>query len=146
MITLKTERLILRHFDISDAESMFNNWASDPEVVRFMPYDVCNSLEDTYKRITEWMRYFEKTAPNSAVFAIVLRDGGKVIGTIDFAETDREARVAEVGYQIGKTWWGRGYATEALPSECRATVRRGQSYLMYFRESFTLRREGGTMR
>ena len=111
---LETERLILRGFGMSDAEAMFRNWASDPEVVRFMPYDVCNTIEETRKRITEWMRYFEETAPNSAVFAIELKDSGEVIGTIDFAETDREARAAEVGYQLGKLWWGYGYAAEAL--------------------------------
>jgi ribosomal-protein-alanine N-acetyltransferase len=97
-----------------DAEAMFRNWASDPEVIRFMPYDVCDTIEDTQKRITEWMRYFEETAPNSAVFAIELKNNGEVIGTIDFAETDREARSAEVGYQLGKSWWGCGYAAEAL--------------------------------
>jgi hypothetical protein len=52
---------------------MFRNWASDPEVVRFMLYDICNTIKDTKKRIEEWMHYFEKTAPNSAVFAIELK-------------------------------------------------------------------------
>ena len=112
--TLETERLILRHFNTSDAEAMFCNWASDPDIVRFMPYDVCETLDDTNKRIKEWMLYFEETAPNSAVFAIVLKTNGEVIGTIDFAETDRNASAAEVGYQLGKAWWGFGYATEAL--------------------------------
>jgi len=112
--TLETERLVLRPFSISDAESMFRNWANDPKVVHFMPYDVCNTIEETKSRINEWMVYFKETAPNSAVFAIELKDSNEVIGTIDFAETDREARSAEVGYQLGKLWWGNGYATEAL--------------------------------
>jgi len=30
--TINTERLILRKFESSDVESVFNNWASDPEV------------------------------------------------------------------------------------------------------------------
>jgi len=111
---LETERLLLRPFSISDGEAMFCNWASDPEAVRFMPYDVCTTIEETKNRINEWMDYFEKTAPNSAVFAVELKNSGEVIGTIDFAETDREARSAEVGYQLGKSWWGNGYASEAL--------------------------------
>ena len=98
----------MRTFSISDAEAMFRNWASDPEVVRFMPYDVCNTIEETRNRINEWMGYFENTTPNSAVFAIELKDSNEVIGTIDFAETDKEARSAEVGYQLGKLWWGNG--------------------------------------
>ena len=111
---LETNRLILRPFDKSDAEAMFHNWASDPDNIRFMPYDACKSIEDAYKRIDEWMSYFEETAPNSAVYAIVLKIDGEVIGTIDFAETDREAKSAEVGYQLGKSWWGFGYTAEAL--------------------------------
>ena len=122
---LETERLILRPFLKSDAEAMFRNWASDPGVIRFMPYDVCNTIEDTQKRIEEWMTYFEETAPNSAVFAIVLKSDGEVIGTIDFAETDKNARAAEVGYQLGTSWWGYGYAAEALQAiikHCIETV------------------------
>ncbi|MCL2405499.1 MAG: GNAT family N-acetyltransferase [Defluviitaleaceae bacterium] len=111
---LETERLLLRPFSICDAKAMFCNWASDPEVVRYMPYDACNTLDETIHRISEWMTYFENTAPNSAVFAIELKDSNEIIGTIDFAETDIEARSAEVGYQLGKAWWGNGYATEAL--------------------------------
>jgi ribosomal-protein-alanine N-acetyltransferase len=113
---------------------MFRNWASDPEVVRFMPYDVCNSLEETQKRIIEWMRYFEETAPNYAVFAIILKDSGEVIGTIDFAETDREAHAAEVGYQLGKEWWGHGYAAEALRAviqHCFETVKLNRLWASY---------------
>ena len=131
---LETKRLILRNFEMSDAEAMFRNWASDPEVVRFMPYDVCNSIEETKKRITEWMRYFEDTAPNSAVFAIVLKDSGEVIGTIDYAETDKDARSAEVGYQLGKLWWGRGYAAEALQAvirHCFETVKLNRIWASY---------------
>ncbi len=115
MTTIETERLILRHFAISDASAMFQNWANDAEVVRFMPYTVCNTLEETQKRIEEWLAYFQEAAANSwELFAIELKSIGEVIGTIDFAETDREARAAEVGYQLGKQWWGKGYAAEAL--------------------------------
>lgn len=113
-IQLETERLILRRFEMSDAEAMYRNWANDPDVVHFMPYDVCDSIEVTRKRIAEWLKYFEDTAPNSGVFAIELKSDGEIIGTIDFAETDREARSAEIGYQLGKARWGNGYADEAL--------------------------------
>jgi RimJ/RimL family protein N-acetyltransferase len=115
MIKLETERLLLRRFERSDAESMFRNWASDPDVVRFLPYDACLTLEDTKRRIDRWIGYFAEAAPGAwEPFAIVLKSSGDVIGTIDYAEYDRKARSAEVGYQIGKAWWGSGYATEAL--------------------------------
>jgi len=112
---LETGRLLLRHFQRSDAEAMFRNWASDPEVVRFMPYDVCYSLEETENVINNWFNYCEEAAPDSyEIFAIELKLTSEVIGTIDYVEYDRKARSAEVGYQLGKPWWGNGYAPEAL--------------------------------
>ena len=33
---LETERLLLRPFRAEDAEAMFRNWASDPEVTRYL--------------------------------------------------------------------------------------------------------------
>jgi ribosomal-protein-alanine N-acetyltransferase len=48
------------------------------------------------------------------LFAIQLKSNDAVIGTIDFGETDKEAHAAEIGYQLGKAWWGNGYAAEAL--------------------------------
>jgi RimJ/RimL family protein N-acetyltransferase len=131
---IETERLILRQFNITDAEAMFRNWANDPEAVRFMPYDVCATVEDTVNHIIQWMRYFEETAPNSALFAIELKNNGEVIGTIDFTETDKEARSAEVGYQFGKAWWGQGYATEALRAiiqHCFETVKLNRLWASY---------------
>ena len=113
---LETERLILRPFELSDTESVYRNLASDPDVVRFMCYEVCESLEAAHKHIEQWLEYFNKLTPGSSwcLFSIVLKSGGELIGTIDFHENDREAHAAEIGYQLGKAWWGNGYATEAL--------------------------------
>ena len=49
--TLETERLILRRFTIEDAESMFNNWASDDEVTKFLTWPTHKSIEDSKKFI-----------------------------------------------------------------------------------------------
>jgi ribosomal-protein-alanine N-acetyltransferase len=111
-VTLETERLILRRFTEDNAESMFKNWASDPEVTKFLVYDTCTTLDEIKKRISEWFAYLENY--ESDVYAIVLKETSEIIGTIDFAVIDLEAKSTEVGYQLGKTWWGKGYAAEAL--------------------------------
>lgn len=112
-VTLETERLILRRFTIDDAEQMFRNWANDADVVRYMLYDRCDTIEATRKHIEQWLHYFDEPGARE-LFAILLKTTGEIIGTIDYAELDLEARSAEAGYQIGKQWWGAGYATEAL--------------------------------
>ena len=115
-IRLETERLILRRFELSDADVMHRNLTSDPDVVRFMSYNVCKSIEDTQKHIDQWMEYFSDLPSNSSwcLFAIIHKSSGDLIGTVDFHENDREARTAEIGYQLGRAWWGNGYATEAV--------------------------------
>jgi ribosomal-protein-alanine N-acetyltransferase len=110
--TLETERLILRRFTEDDAELMFKNWASDPEVTKYLVYDTCTTLDETKKRIAKWFAYLENY--ESDVYAIVLKETDEIIGTIDFAVTDAEAKSAEVGYQLGKAWRGKGFAAEAL--------------------------------
>ena len=34
--SIETERLVLRRFSIDDAEAMYRNWASDPEVTKYL--------------------------------------------------------------------------------------------------------------
>ena len=36
--TIETDRLILRRFTVEDAPAMYSNWASDPEVTRFLTW------------------------------------------------------------------------------------------------------------
>jgi len=115
MTKLETERLVLRPFVVTDAEAMYRNWESDPEVMRFMGIEACNDMDEIHGRISNWMNYFHELGDSAwCVFAIELKSDGEVIGAIDFAETNHEARSAEIGYRIGKAWWGKGYITEAL--------------------------------
>ena len=58
------------------------------------------------------MRQYRNAAPGT--FAIALRDGGKVIGTIGFMWVQRDNRSAEVGYSLSRAYWNRGYMSEAL--------------------------------
>ena len=44
---IETDRLILRRFRLEDAEDMYANWASDPEVARFLTWPTHSSVEVT---------------------------------------------------------------------------------------------------
>ena len=112
----ETERLVLRCFELSDAEELYRNLVSDPEVSRFMCYDTCEDLGETLKHIDRWLDFFSKLEQGSSwcIFSIILKSTGELIGTIDYHVTDREAQAAEIGYKLGTAWWRKGYATEAL--------------------------------
>ncbi|MCL2188835.1 MAG: GNAT family N-acetyltransferase [Defluviitaleaceae bacterium] len=115
--TLQTERLTLRPFTLEDAEHMYNNWAQDPDIIRFYTHKTCETVEEVREWIINWAKYFtalEEKNWDYGSYAIVQKFDGEVIGTIDYAETDRDIRAAEVGYMLGKPWRGKGYVTEAL--------------------------------
>ena len=45
--SIETDRLVLRKFEMTDAEDIFDNWASDPEVFRFWSWEPHKGIEET---------------------------------------------------------------------------------------------------
>ena len=77
---LATDRLTLRRFEIEDAENMFYNWASDPEVTKYLTWPAHESVEVTEKILTDWISHYEEK--NFYQWAIELNDLEQPIGTI----------------------------------------------------------------
>ena len=60
--TIETERLILRAFRAEDAEAMFRNWASDPEVTKFLTWPAHGDVSVTRHVLADWVgRYGESS-------------------------------------------------------------------------------------
>ena len=106
---LETERLILRPWQESDAESLYT-YASDPAVGPPAGWPPHTSVENSREII--------KTALSGAeTYAVCLKDG-KPIGSVglhlngstDMTDRDDEC---ELGYWIGKPYWGQGLIPEA---------------------------------
>ncbi|WP_054957494.1 GNAT family N-acetyltransferase [Paenibacillus dakarensis] len=107
---LETERLILRKITMDDAEDMFL-YASDDEVSRFVPWETHRTIENTLGYISFVVeRYENKTI---APWGIEYKENGRMIGTVDFVFWKPEHQVAELGYVLGKDYWGKGIITEA---------------------------------
>ena len=104
---LNTDRLLLRPFQDSDVEDALS-YRDDREFARFLPH----IPQPFTRRDAEAFVALNMSEPweRSPTFAVVL--DGTLIGTVNF-EVDRDARTAMLGYAIGRTWWGRGIATEA---------------------------------
>ncbi|MDE6677239.1 MAG: GNAT family N-acetyltransferase [Clostridia bacterium] len=107
---LKTERLVLRPFRVSDAEEMYANWASDPEVTKFLTWPPHNSAEDTRAILTLWEE--ESKQPNVYHWAITLE--GELIGDIALHAVNESSERAVVGYCLSKKHWRKGIMPEAL--------------------------------
>ncbi len=105
---LETERLILRHWEDSDAEECYR-YAKDPRVGPPAGWPPHTDIENTRQVIRDILK-----APET--YAIVLKETGLPVGSMglhfhsDLAEADGEA---ELGYWIGVPYWGRGLVPEA---------------------------------
>lgn len=109
---LDTPRLILRPFRPGDGEAMFRNWANDPLVTRYLTWPPHENAEVSERLCALWAQGAEK--PSFYQWAIELRELGQVIGSLSVVRTDEATESAELGYCIGRAWWGRGLMTEAV--------------------------------
>ena len=77
---IETRRLILRRFRLEDAGEMYTNWASDPEVARYLTWPVHTSVDVTKCLLADWVtRYADGGCFN---WAMEYRETGQVIGSI----------------------------------------------------------------
>ena len=124
MDILKTERLLLRPWQEEDAERLYE-LARDPDVGPRAGWPPHVSVEDSLGIIRGVLG-----APET--YAVVCKESGLAVGSVGLSGTDarleglpEDARQLELGYWIGRPYWGRGYAPEAA----RALLARGFSAL-----------------
>lgn len=108
--TIFTERLKLRPFTADDADIMFDNWASDDVVTKYLPWDSHSSIDITKQLLLEWVNSYK----NPDFYQWCIEYNGEAIGSISVIEIDEESKTCEIGYCIGKRWWNQGITSEAL--------------------------------
>ena len=107
-LPLLTERLELRAFEPDDLRALHAVYG-DPEVTHFLkPHP---TIEDTRRALDIHVR--EASAGNPAFWALIERASGNLIGDAGVGLIEGIGPEFELGYTLGKRWWGRGYATEA---------------------------------
>lgn len=109
--TLKTERLLLRRWNEDDAENLYK-YASDPDVGPIAGWPAHQSVDESREVI-------RNVFSGKEAYAICLKEDGKAIGAIELKlnghtdMTDRDDE-CELGYWLGKPFWGRGIMPEAV--------------------------------
>ncbi len=107
---LETQRLLLRPLTAADAEAVFANWTSDPEVARFMRWERHQTVSET----RQWLEAEEASLDSDQVYnwGFVLKETGELIGSGGLV-FDESRQMYELGYNIMKKYWNRGLTTEA---------------------------------
>lgn len=107
---LTTKRLRLRRYARQDARAIFDNYAADEEVTRFLSWPPYASVEGVERfleaRITEYAR------PD--VYHWAIEYGGQVVGSISVNGLDERNRSCELGYCISRACWNKGLMSEAV--------------------------------
>lgn len=110
--TIETDRLILRRFRIDDAQAVYDNWANDPEVTKYLTWQPHKDVDETEDILTDWEAHYEDGSYYN--WAIELKELGEPIGSITVVEKDEKTKRAHIGYCMGRAWWHQGIMSEAL--------------------------------
>lgn len=108
--TLHSNRLTLRPFELADSTDV-QRLAGDraiADTTLLIPYPYEDGMAEQW--ISSHQAKIE--AGEMAIFAIILQESQKLVGAIGLEIVSRFQR-AELGYWIGKPYWGNGYCTEA---------------------------------
>jgi len=105
---LATERLVLRKPAPQDVRPIYEGYARDPEVIRYLAFRGSQTMDDVEEFIERALRGWD--AGTILTWAITLKAEGTLIGMIDV----RLESHANVGYVLAREYWNRGYMTEAL--------------------------------
>lgn len=123
---IETERLILRPLVVDDSESLMGIF-SDPEVMRYWNTAPWATMQDSLDFINESKESMKRQ--ESLVLGICLKPKDELVGKCLLFSYDKESKRAEIGFGLGRFFWGKGYIGEA-----------GEALIQYGFDSLRLRR------
>ncbi len=109
-VELETERLILRKFTREDAPKMFQNWASDPDVPRYMTWKAHKSVAETEAYLDSIVAKYPE---NWYEWCVVWKETGEPVGSVGCINPSEEVQSIEIGWCLSRLYWGRGIMPEA---------------------------------
>lgn len=105
-----SKRLHFRRIQPEDSKRIFECWASDDEVTRYVTWPTHQNAETTAYVVDMWIKEYDD--PACYRYGIELKETGELIGMIDVVGyIDGNP---EIGYVLGRAYWSSGYMTEAL--------------------------------
>ena len=105
---IKTVQLVLRRPRLSDADDIFDSYAADPEVTRYVTWCPYNDRSEVapflHSRLARW------DSGEEFAWAITKLPDDRAIGMIGCRV---RKRAADIGYVMSRNYWNGGYTTEA---------------------------------
>jgi len=104
-----TERLLLRQPEIEDASAIYEEYARDTDVTKYLTWDAHASVKETEKFLLRCKRVWQEAT--SFPWTILRKTDHQIIGMI---EVSFEQTGAILGFVLGKNFWGNEYMSEAI--------------------------------
>ena len=117
-LELETDRLLLRRLLSQDAPQMYENWANDPAVTRFLRWEPHKSPAETRELLSAWAELYPN--PDYYQWAIVEKATGQVFGSISVYNAllgEPQQKTKWQGLELSSGIWEPGYCggAKALP-------------------------------
>jgi ribosomal-protein-alanine N-acetyltransferase len=107
----ETKRLVLRRASIDDAQALFDVYASDPQATRYLSWRTHESVVQTEEFLDDAVSRWEDGS--EFIWVMIPRDGTTPIGALGAV---LGAHGVEIGYVLGRDWWGQRLMVEAVAS------------------------------
>jgi len=104
----ETPRLELRPPTLKDAQEIYNNYAQDKVVTRYVHWETHDSIEKTKKFLKRCVAVWQ--AGTAFPWVITIKETNHIIGMIELRLDDHRA---DLGYVLAREYWDQGYASEA---------------------------------
>ncbi len=121
-----TARLILRVPTMKDAESIFNNYARDKIVTRYVNWSPHENIEMTKSFLKRCINVWR--AGTAFPWVITLKENLDVIGMIELRINEHRA---DIGYVLARNYWEQGYASEAAQLVVDWTIAQPEIYRIW---------------
>lgn len=107
--TFETKRLFLRQPITEDAISIFEQYAKDPEVTKYLSWQPHKSIGQTDKYIERCLSVWNNKS--AFPYTLVKKQDVRLIGMVEIRINGHKA---DLGYVLTKSEWGKGYMPEAI--------------------------------
>lgn len=111
-VHLTGSRIRLREIEERDLP-LVHEYASDPEVVRYMTWGPNASADETGTHLRLQMVEAQATPRDAFELAVALLQSDELVGRVRLTVESHAHKRGSIGYVMRRTRWGLGYATEA---------------------------------